>query len=213
MRMMNRYHVVLPLIATLVLGACGPTEESSGTDARESTEVAFEVIPDYLAAPYENASLGVAFRPPLGWDPLDQSQRDQVADALVEEQGSDAYSLRLVDLFLTTETLSFAALSRVTSAGDPVSDREAFVEAFESGLGQANEEIRQRADFAVDDIDVTQFRHVVDDRIVFSLIFTSAGGTVVKLDYSIPASAYEDEGIKLESSIGSLRRIGTESDS
>lgn len=174
--------------------------------------MAFEVTPDYLGEPYENASLGIAFRPPLGWDPLDPEQRDQVADALVTEQDGDRYSLRLADVFLTTETLSFAALSRVTSGGDPVSDRTAFVQAFESGLGPANEEVRQRADFAVGGLRVTQFRHVVDDRIVFSLIFASVDGDVVKLDYSIPAAVYEEEGIKLESSIGTLQRMEMETD-
>lgn len=210
--MRNRYHLTLPALAILALLACTPSDGTSGGDGSESAEVAFEVIPDYLDDPYENASLGIAFRPPLGWDPLDTQQREQVADALVTEQDGDRYSLHLVDVFLTTDTLSFAALSRVTSAGEPVSDREAFVEAFESGLGPANEEVRQRADFTVDGLSVTQFRHVVDDRIVFSLIFTASDGGVVKLDYSIPAAVYEDEGIKLESSIGTLRRITTEAE-
>lgn len=211
--MLNRYHLSLVALVIILLAACGPSGEADGADDPAAAEVDFEVIPDYLDDPYENASLGIAFRPPLGWDPLDEQQRGQVADALVTEQDGDRFSLRLVDVFLTTETLSFAALSRVTSDGDPVSDRDAFVDAFESGLGPANEEIRQRADFVVDGIRVTQFRHAVDDRIVFSLIFPARDGTVVKLDYSIPAAVYEDEGIKLESSIGTLRRVRTEGDS
>lgn len=210
--MRNRYHLTLPALVILALLACTPSDGTSGGGGSETAEVAFEVIPDYLDDPYENASLGIAFRPPLGWDPLDTQQREQVADALVTEQDGDRYSLHLVDVFLTTDTLSFAALSRVTNAGESVSDREAFVEAFESGLGPANEEVRQRADFTVDGLSVTQFRHVVDDRIVFSLIFTANDGGVVKLDYSIPAAVYEDEGIKLESSIGTLRRITTEAE-
>ncbi len=208
--MLNRYHPALLSLAILALAACGPSEKATGTDEREADESGFEVIPDYLGEPYENASLGLAFRPPLGWDPLDPQQRDSVADALVSEQSGDRFSLRLVDVFLTTDTLSFAALSRVTSGGEPMADREAFVEAFEAGLGPADNDIRQRADFTVGGLRVTQFRHVVDDRIVFSLVFTSAADEVAKLDYSIPVSVYEDEGIKLESSIGTLQRIKAE---
>jgi len=160
------------------------------------------VIPDYLGAPYETT--GIEFRPPYGWLPLDESQREQVADALIEEQSEDRFNLEIVDIFLHTDTLSFAALSAVTSDGSRISETDAYIESFETALGP-DDDIRARGTFLLNGIEVTQFRFLRNGRVSFTLIFSSPESDVMQLDYSIPATAYEDEGLKLESSIGTLQ--------
>jgi hypothetical protein len=201
---------------SLLLVACAPddrdavgSEEPGGS---ESSPVEFEVVPEYLDDPYQSPELGIRFRPPLGWQPLEPDQREQVADALLAEQGDARHSLSLVEIFLRAETLSFAVLSRVTLEDAPIDDIADYANAFEESLGPPNEEIRATARFSVGGVPVTQIRHALGDRIVFTLVFPSAAGEVLRIDFSIPASAYEEEGIKLESSIGTLQRIDTSSE-
>ena len=194
-------HVLLLFIPLALLFGCG-----SDTPPEDRSEVQFEVIPDYLDEPYDGAGLGIRFRPPLGWEPLDDAQRARVAEALVADQDDDRYNLALGELFLHTDSLSFAAVSTVTRDGMPVAEIEEYVESFAAALGpDEDDEIRARGVFRMQDREITQFRHMVGDRVSFTLIFAPKSGTVVQIDYSIPASAYESEGIKLESSIGTLR--------
>jgi hypothetical protein len=177
----------------------------------EVEEVRFEVIPDYLGDVYRHPALGVELRPPLGWRVLDEEQRDRVVEALVAEQEEERFNLEIVDVFLHTETLSFAALSTISLAGEPVEALDHYVDSFAAALsGQDDDEIRARSVIRINDLEVTQFRHTLAGRVTFTLIFRSPRGTVAQLDYSIPANAYEDEAIKLESSIGTLHTIPQE---
>lgn len=201
--------LLLLLAATTIL-ACAPDEAPVEPEA--ASNVQFEVVPDYVEPAYENTTIGIRFRPPLGWEPLEPEQREQVADALLADRDSETYSLRLVDLFLRAETLSFAVLSRVTLEGEPIRDVPVYVAALEATLGPAEDDIRSRADFVVGAVPVTQIRHATGDRIAFTLVFPSVSGEVIQLDYSIPAASYEEEGIKLESSIGTIQRIGQETE-
>ena len=50
-------------------------------------------------------------------------------------------------------------------------------------------------------------RYVQFERIKYTLLFTSPGGQVVQLDYSIPTAAYQAEGQKVRSSIGTLSSL------
>lgn len=193
---------VLAGACALVFGACGASR--SAGDADQPT-ITFQVIPDYVGDAYENPDLGVKLRPPFGWEPLSPQQRDEVAEALVERESLDRYSLNLVDVFLQTSTLSFAALSRVTLSGVPVENTAGYVQSFSESIVQ--DDLTSRADFTVGGIDVTQFRHRLNERVTFTLIFKDADGGTLQLDYSIPLASYEDEGIKLESSIGTLQRM------
>ena len=206
MNLSNRPPVaaVLAVIIPLLLASCAAEREN----ADPAGNVEFEVIADYLGDPYRNEALRIGFRPPLGWEQLSADQRDQVSAALLEEQASDRYSLDLVDVFFQTSTLSFAALSRVTLGGEPVLDAADYANSFEATLEPSDDdELTSRASFVVNDLPLIQFRHRLSDRITFTLIFSAADGEVAQLDYSIPVPAYEDESIKLESSIGSLHPL------
>lgn len=191
--------VFFAVLALLALSGCG---RDTGTDT--PAELEFEVIPEYLGEPYETA--GIEFRPPFGWLPLDESQREQVADALIEEQSEDRFNLEIVDIFLHTDTLSFAALSAIARDGSRIAERSEYIESFETALGPAgDDDIRAQGTFLLNGIEVTQFRFLRNGRVSFTLIFSAPDKDVMQLDYSIPAAAYEDEGIKLESSIGTLQ--------
>jgi hypothetical protein len=214
-RLLGALPILLLLTFVPALGGCGaddePTAATGDSAGGAPADLSFEVVPDYLGEPYRNEELGIAVRPPLGWQPLSSEQRDRVADALLtkQEEEPDRYSLELVDLFLHTDTLSFAALSRVTLHDEPVRDVDAYAEAFGETLdvdGTGDDELRARGTFRVNGLTVTQFRHMLGDRVTFTLLFSSVDETALQLDYSVPAPAYEHEGIKLESSIGTLQR-------
>jgi len=190
----------------VLVSACG--DDSSSARARE---LRFEVVPEYLDEPYENAELGLALRPPLGWRPLDDEQRRRVSEALIAAQEDGEYSLEIVDVFLHTETLRFAALSTVSQGGVPAEDTERYVDSLAEALGPEEDyELRVRGRIRVNGLEATQFRHRRDDRVTFTLVFRPPAGMLTQLDYSIPVSAYEDEGIKLESSVGTLQPIAQE---
>lgn len=195
--------LIVSALVALVAG-CGGSSDAGESDGPTIT---FQVIPDYVGDAYENPELGVELRPPFGWEPLSPEQRDEVAEALVDREELERYSLSLVDVFLQASTLSFAALSRVTLSGEPVTTTAEYVESFAEGIVQ--DDLTSRAEFSVGGLDVTQFRHRLNERVTFTLIFEDADGETLQLDYSIPIAAYEDEGIKLESSIGTLQRITT----
>ncbi len=192
----------------LVLAACGDRDSAGQGPDATPPEARFTIEPEHLDEPYENAELATAFRPPAGWEPLDAEQRDRLASALLSVQDDGHYRLELVDLFLRTETMSFAAISRVTRGGEPVRDAVDYVEDFVELLGPEDEDqIRARADFSVNGIPVSQVRHMQSGRVGFTLVFPAADGTLVQLNYSIPPAAYEEEGPKLESSVGTLRHV------
>ncbi len=192
------------VLVALALVACD--------DGRAATEpppeARFTIDTGRLDEPYRNGELGISFRPPVGWQPLEPGQRDLVAAALLDVQADGRYRLQLVDLFLRTETLSFAAISRVTRDGAPVADLRAYVDEYEQLLVPPEEDqLRARTHFTVNGIDVTQIRHMQGGRISFTLVFTAPDGNVVQLNYSIPPAAYEDEGVKLESSVGTIMHL------
>ena len=197
------------VVLILALVACGDDRPlNDGPTTAAPPEARFTIDADRLDEPYRNGEIGIAFRPPAGWEPLEPEQRDLIAAAVMEVQEDGRYSLHLVDLFLRTETLSFAAISRVTRNGEPVRDLPAYVEDYERILVPAeDDQLRARSEFSVNDIAVTQFRHMQSGRISFTLVFAGSDGTVVQLNYSIPPAAYEDEGAKLESSVGTLMHL------
>lgn len=188
-------------IALGILAGCG-----NGGPGESSAQSEFEIIPDYLDEPYENQEVGIAFRPPLAWTPLTPSQREEIAAALLSEQRGEEYRLEIVDLFLHAQSFSFASLTTVIAAEGTRVERVAYTNAFYSELVSAGEdELRGRTTLRINDLEVEQVRHSVGDRVVFTLVTEIEAGRVIRLDYSIPTAAYEDQGIKLESSVGTIR--------
>ncbi len=197
------------MVLLLFAAGCGNRDSSAPDPGDGPAEARFTIEPEHLDEPYENARLGTSFRPPAGWRPLDAEQRDRIATALLAVQDDGRYRLDLVDLFLRTETMSFAAVSRITQGGDPVRNAARYVEDFLELLGPEDEDqLRARSDFAVNGIPVTQIRHLQSGRVSFTLVFPATDGTLLQLNYSIPPPAYEEEGAKLESSVGTIRHIG-----
>ena len=192
------------LLLLLFLWGCG---RARTTDS--APEAALAVDPDHLDPPYRNEQLGAAFSPPLGWRPLEPDQRDRIAAVLTEvQEGQDGYSLELADLFLRAETMSFAALSRVSRGGEPVREPAAYIAAFAERVGAAEEDrLAARTDFTVNGVAITQFRHTQSERVTFTLVFASRSGELLQLNYSIPPQAYETEGPKLASSVGTIRHM------
>jgi hypothetical protein len=195
----------------LIVAACGGRDRANSAD-----EMVFEIDPAYIGPAYENPEIGFSYRPPVDWEILASPQREAVLDALAESRSSDSeYVLDVRDLFFNTETLSFSSVALVESlTADPV-DRAQYVQAFAETIGlpeQSDEEapLVARADFTVNDLPVTQFRHLQSERVTFTLLFEGKGGSLVQLDYSIPTSAYQQESLKLESSIGTLQRVSGE---
>ena len=196
-------------VVVLALFACGGDRSlSDGPAASTPPDSRLTISTERLDEPYRNSEIGITFRPPVGWQPLEPEQRDLVSSALMAAQEDGRYSLHLVDLFLRTETLSFAAISRVTRNGRPVRNLRAYIEDYERMLvPDETDRLRARTELRVNGITVTQFRHTKSGRISFTLMFTGSDGTVMQLDYSIPPTAYEDEGVKLESSVATLMHL------
>lgn len=193
-------------VLALALSGCGPTTRT----AAESPT--FTVNPDAIGERYDNRDLGISLHPPVGWIIVSENQRQAVVNALASEQDDDEYSLVVVDIFFNTENLSLASLSVPTEGDGGAVSYNDYVEAFAATIGVAGPEAGDEAEptmtpFSVNDITVTEFRHIQSERITFTLIFSSPTDTLVQLDYSIPTAAYQREGTKLESSIGTLSSI------
>jgi hypothetical protein len=199
--------VTLLVTSALVLTSCSGS--SDGDRGGSSSQPAFAVNPDYLGEPYSNEELGITFRPPRDWLVLDAETRTRVMEAIRGESGIDA--AELIDVFFSTETISFAVLQRALGEnGQPISVADYDVllgEALEPGDDPARVTASERSEFEVNDLDVIHYRHIVADRVGASLLFSGADGMAVVLQYSIPDSAIDTELPKVESSIGTLRRL------
>jgi hypothetical protein len=197
------------LLLVLLVSCGGDTSDDSPRNAAVPTE--FEVIPDYLDPAYENPDAGIAVRPPLNWTPLAPEQRDAVAQALIAERDGEAFGLEIIDIFLQTDTLSFLAISWVVDDDGRTVERDEYVEQLWETIEQSgDDELRGRTTMLINDLVVEQFRHTLGERVTFTLVTTGRDEQVMQLDYSIPLAAYEREGIKLESSIGTLRSVAPE---
>lgn len=201
---------LLAVLVTAALAACAPKAEPP-----EPADVVFSVDPTLLGPPYENAVLGITYRPPVNWDMLDGPQRQAVLDALAESQSDNGYVLEIEDVFFDTTSMSFASIATVRLPDGQVTAQE-YDQAFAATLGLPLEQpddgsssAAARMEFTVNNVPVVQFRHLQSERVTFTLLFTSLAGHVIQLDYSIPTDEYKRESVKLESSIGTLRLIPT----
>ena len=195
--------LAVAVAAVILLVGCG--NRSAGGSPSETE---FDINPELLDTAYENASLGIAVRPPRDWTPLEEAQRNELAQALALEQQGQDFFLEIVDVFLHTDTFSFSSVSRVTDDTGPSTARDEYVEHYWENLqAGGDDELRGRTTLLVNGLTVEQIRHALGERITFTLITTASDDTIVQVDYSIPAAAYPEEGLKLESSIGTLSRI------
>jgi hypothetical protein len=195
--------LVLVAVSSIALG-CSRID-SSGEAAADWT---FAVHGEDLGETYASSELSLSFRPPLGWTRLDDVQRQAVADALFDSTSDTSYVLALRDVFFSTETFSFAALSRiVTDEGEAVSVEEyepALADTLEPQTDPAGVISSERSSFVVNGIRVIHYRHVIADRAGVTLLFATPDGASVRLDFSIPEAALDTELRKIESSIGTL---------
>jgi hypothetical protein len=197
-------HITLTSLVMVMLAACGSSDQSEAPSERPE-DVVFSVDPTLTGSIYENDAVGVRVRPPSQWTRLDDAQRDAVGESLATRQLESDYRLALQDTFVHPSSLSFLAVSLVQDEAGSLSEPDAYVEQLANQVAQEDDEIASYASFSVGGVHVHQFRFLREERINFTLIFTGSTGSVGQLDYSIPLQAYEVEGAKLESSIGSLQ--------
>jgi hypothetical protein len=172
----------------------------------------FTVDPDAIGPTYRNTTLGIEFAPPADWIVVDERQRQAVVDALSGDSADETYDLGIVDIFFSTDTLSFASLFAPTRADGSPADYATYVATFTERIGAVRDSDPDQGQATVDELEVngipvTLFRYLESDLIVLTLCFVASGESVVRLDYSIPTSAYQFDGSKLESSIGTLRAL------
>lgn len=195
------------VLAGLLLAGCGGREDSSPL-----AEPLFEVDPEQLGPAFVGEELGLTFKPPVEWMRLADAQRQAVLDALEQPEGEDVYSTEVVEIFFSTDTLSFLALSTVQLDGSSAA-RDEYATSFAETIGldeeRADDEkaIAARMDFSVNEVSIVQFRYVQSNRVTFTLLLTSGPGNLVQFDYSIPTDSYQQESVKLESSIGSIELL------
>ena len=191
----------------ILLTSCSGSRE--GESSRTAGQPVFAVNPDDVGEVYTNEELGVSFQPPRDWLILEAETRDRVMEALQGDAGID--SAEIVDVFFSTDTISFAVLQRATDEeGQPISvdDYDVFLgEALEPGDDPTGVTASERTVFEVNDFDVIHYRHIVADRVGASLLFAAADGMAVLLQYSIPAAQIDAELPRVESSIGTLHRL------
>ena len=209
------------LVLCVVVGMTG-CQRSSTDPPVES--IVFAIDENDLGPRYSNAELGVEFRPPVNWLMLPPDQKEAISQGLLETEVRGPYTLSIQDVFLNTDSLSFAVISLVEAADQPSTSGS------ESGTSRASESDLQLSEyrdyllesltqkaaaqegevsvdlirFQVNGLVIDQFRHLVADRAATTLLFTDKHQDIIQLDYSIPVSAFELEIGKLESSIGTL---------
>ncbi|MFW5686376.1 MAG: hypothetical protein ACOC0O_06970 [Spirochaetota bacterium] len=204
---MKRTTVIGP-IALLALFAV-----TAGCSGRGENAPPRRVNTDHLGSVYENAALGIAFRPPQGWQPLEAAQRERVAQALLAREDDDAWNLRVTDLFLDAETLSFAALSEIVREGEPVTEPDAYLSTFvgrlEDALAPESDDALEQARFTLNGLPVVMIRYRLNGRDTTSVVLVRPGEPVVQIDYSIPAGDDPERAARIESSVGTLQPLGS----
>jgi hypothetical protein len=193
------------------------SEEAAGTGGGSGTaeRVRFVVDERRLGEPYLNPLLGILFRPPRGWEPLPPQLMEQARAALAQPAGPGAgvFQIRLLAAFRHPQNGSLCLLSGLepaaaagagppATAETPARDIAAYVlELMDAFRGKRVEEGR----FEVDVYRVVQLRIVDERSAVYKLIVSAREGAPFQIDYIIPRDALQEEIVKLESSIGSLR--------
>ena len=199
------YPLVILLLTAALLTSCTPSE--SGEDAQDSTAPTFAVNPDDLGEEYVSDALGISFQPPRDWPLLEGDAKEQVLGSLPD----DSDPAQPVDVFFSIETMSFAVLQRPADEDGrllSVAEYDPLLsEALAPGDDPAGVIASERTEFSVNNVDVIHYRHVVADRIGASLLFEGPDNTAILLQYSLPASAMDSQLRKVESSIGTLRRL------
>ncbi|MFP4377312.1 MAG: hypothetical protein ACLFP4_09725 [Spirochaetales bacterium] len=199
----NPRFIIISFIA-LVLLSCNASERSASPDER-AEDVVFSVDPSLVGDPYHSEEIGLRVRPPAEWTRLPAEQRDAVGQSLLDRQLESDFRLGLQDAFVDPESLSFFTVSLVQDADGPLERAEAYVEALAAQVDEEDDEVASFAAFRVDGVEINQFRFLRAERVNFTLVLVGSKDRVGQLDYSIPLQAYEAEGVKLESSIGSIQ--------
>jgi len=193
-------------LAAVALVACGASDQAVEPTVQPD-DVVFSVDPALIGDVYENRAIGLRVRPPAQWTRLEEQQRDAVGQSLTDRQMESDVRLALQDAFVHPTSLSFFAVSLVQDANGPLTEIDEYVEQLAEQVAQEDNEVASYAPFSVGGVPVHQFRFLREERINFTLILSGSTGRVAQLDYSIPLQAYEEEGTKLESSIGSIQLL------
>ena len=174
---------------------------SDGRSAKTEAEVTFVVEDKYLSEPYQSEHLGFQFSPPRDWNPVPSA----LVKRIIEETDPPEADFVLVPEtgFFHDKNGSTCIISAVENGGDQ-NALEAYILLLKEAL--AEDDIVQSS-FSVDAYKVTQLRLVNPQSVSFILLLRDQAGSLIQIDYIIPANAYESEIIKIESSIGSIQKL------
>ena len=197
--------------SALALGCDDETDVAGAPAAAGQTTMQFNVDPALIGSMRRFDDFNVQFAPPAGWEPLPQQQVAAVAAAAGmgprdapdagDTQPTDPFAVEPLAVFMDADQGTWLIVSAVS-----VPDFAAFEVVLRS-----RHNVVAAEHFAVTGIDVHQYLLRPAKLVGLKLLISSPDRRDprrLQLDYVLPEARYNAAGRSLESSIGSLRRIG-----
>lgn len=195
---------ILFLAIGIILFSCNG-ENQAQEDAKQ---LEFHVDKSLLDSSYTDPSGELSFYPPKGWKPIDESTLKEVKIRL-EMLSSPEENIRfeLIQFFLDSTNGNSCALSRLHAA-EGESDLRALTNSFEESLQEKFPETQiKKGEFKIGKIEVVQFLVMIEEKVIFKLVFSSPAKSIFQMDYAIARAVYPEVVGSIESSIGSLTTL------
>jgi hypothetical protein len=191
----------LILIAAMaVLSMC--TEKKGD---KRTSDMTFKVDMALLEEPLRDEKLGISFSPPKGCVPVSPKILQQTKTLLEQHMGlNDPLLVQPRHIFLNQEARFLCALSRL-----PTVHNDSSLAAYKKYVSDkmAMMDIKQ-AYYPYRGLEIFQMRMESEEMIAFKLIIPQTDSSSFQLDYVIPKPVYMKNLEAIESSIGSLEKLG-----
>jgi hypothetical protein len=171
-------------------------------------ELVFHIDDTLLGDPYSNETLGITFRPPLGWSAMPESGLAEIQSRLSGKLDIDEQiRIEPVQFFLDQKAGCFCCLSWLKDpGGSPFSPL--LLGRYGEVLGRKFPEAQIReARFRRKAFEFVQYLIIGQETVSLKLIAFGRKDEAFQLDYIVPATAYHQNAKMIESSIGSLEAL------
>ncbi|MBD3408984.1 MAG: hypothetical protein GF419_02160 [Ignavibacteriales bacterium] len=184
--------LVLPLV-----GCADPPPEP------EPEPLEFTVVDSLLGGVARDTTLGVEFRPPVGWAEAESARLEEFLEQL-ERFNHYQRHFDFRARFLFEDTTSGGALL-VSVVEHPRWSGDKARRDFELHVESAFEDSEaKRSRFKIGDLPVTQFMVSRNELAALKLLVVNPRGEVIQFDYLVPGAAFADVSRAIESSIGAI---------
>jgi len=167
-------------------------------------EMLFEVNPDLLGEKTVLDSLGIAFHPPVAWNPVPDSLFEQFKTHIQDNADPEAsFRLSPVEIFLNPASQSMLSVSTIEVKNEKPLSQLADAIQKQTRFDQGGRKL-QRNCYIKDNIMIEQLFIQDALRVVIKLVFQNQQNQSIEMDYTTLKTIYQKESKAIESSLGTL---------